>query len=78
MPFTFLRVRTESTRLVLGHRVKIETKFDDYRDVQGVLFPYSIETGAVGRPQRLKVVLEEIEVNPTLDDARFQMPTLER
>jgi hypothetical protein len=74
---SFLPVRTESTRLVRGHSVVIATTFDDFRDVEGVLFPHAIETGAVGRPQRLKVVVEEIEVNPTLDDSRFQIPTLE-
>jgi hypothetical protein len=75
---TYLPARTESTRLVRGHRVTIETNFDDYREVEGVFFAHSIETGAVGRPQRLKVVVEKIEVNPALDDARFQMPALER
>ncbi len=75
---TFLRVRAESTRRVRGSLVDIETTFDDYREVEGVLFPFSIETGAVGRPQRLKIGIEAIEVNPSLDEARFQMPALER
>jgi hypothetical protein len=39
--------------LVRGHTVAIETVFDDYREVGGVLFPHAIETGAVSRPQRL-------------------------
>jgi hypothetical protein len=60
---------------VLGHPVAIETSFDHYREVGGVLFPHLIETSAVGRPQRLRIVVEEVEVNPTLDDARFEMPT---
>ncbi|MGH9389710.1 MAG: hypothetical protein ACRD1Z_08855 [Vicinamibacteria bacterium] len=72
---TFLRVRTESTRLVRGHRVELETTFDDYRSVQGVFFPHSIETGAVGRPRRLTIRVEEIEVNPPLDESGFRMPT---
>lgn len=75
---SYLPVRTESKRLVRGHPVTVEASFGDYRDVEGVLFPHAIETGVVGRPQRLRVVVEEIEVNPALDDARFQMPMLER
>jgi len=74
----FLLVRTETTRLVRGHPIAIETSFDDYREVGGILFPHLIETGAVGRPQRLRIVVEEIEVNPTLDGARFEMPALQR
>jgi hypothetical protein len=71
---SYLPVRRESTRLVRGHPVRIETTFDDYREVSGVRFPHAIETGAVSRPQRLKVTVEQIELNPPLDDARFQMP----
>jgi outer membrane lipoprotein-sorting protein len=71
---SYLPVRTQSTRLVRGYTVTLETTFGDYREVGGVLFPHSIETGAAGRPQRLKVTIEAIEVNPTLDDARFEMP----
>jgi hypothetical protein len=73
---TFLRVRAQSTRLLRGHEVDIETTFDDYREVQGVLFPHSIETGAVGRPRRLEIQVEEIELNPPLDGSYFQMPAL--
>ncbi len=75
---TFLPVRSETTRLVRGRSIQVETTFDDYRAVGGVLFPHSIETGALGRPQRLKVAVEAIEVNPSLDDTRFEMPALER
>jgi hypothetical protein len=75
---SYLPVRAESTRIVRGHRLTVETTFDDYRKVEGVSFPHAIETGAVGRPQRLKVLVEKIEVNPTLDDAHFRMPALER
>lgn len=73
-----LAVRAESTRVVQGHPVTVESRFDDYRAVEGVLFPHTIETGAVGRPQRLKVVLVEIDVNPTLEDARFERPPTPR
>ncbi len=75
---TFLTVRTESTRLVRGLPLQIETRFDDYRKVQGVLFPYAIVTSAVGRPRQLTVFLDAVEVNPTLPDERFTMPSLER
>lgn len=73
---TFLRVRADSTRLVRGHSLEIETTFGDYREVQGVLFPHAIGTGAAGRPQRLEIAVEEIEVNPTLEEERFRMPAL--
>ena len=67
-------VRTDSTRQVRGQPVKIETSFGDYKKTQGVLFPRTIEVAAVGRPQRLRVFVDTIEVNPPLSDARFERP----
>lgn len=67
-------VRTESTRTFRGHDVEEETLFGDYKKVGGVLFPHSIESGARGRPARLRVVVDKIELNPVLDDARFRIP----
>jgi hypothetical protein len=73
---SFLRVRAQSTRLVRGQQVEIETTFDDYREVHGIFFPHSIATGASGRPRRLEIQVEEIEVNPPLDPSDFQVPAL--
>jgi outer membrane lipoprotein-sorting protein len=67
-------VRMESTRRVRGHDVALETDFGDYRKTDGVAFPHSIEGSARGRPNRLRIVVDSVEVNPKLDDARFQMP----
>jgi hypothetical protein len=69
-----LVVRTDSTRRLRGHELALETVLGDYRKAGGVSFPHSIETGARGRPRRLRIVVESVEVNPKLDDSRFQMP----
>jgi outer membrane lipoprotein-sorting protein len=71
---TWLQVRTESTRVVRGHAVEMETTFGDYRETNGVLFPRSVEIGAKGRPGRLTIAIQTVEVNPVLDDSRFKMP----
>jgi hypothetical protein len=70
-----LLVRAESTRALRGQKLELETTFGDYKDVAGLLFPHSIESGARGRPRRLSVIVEKIEINPALDDARFRIPT---
>ena len=67
-------MRTESTRRLRGREVVLETVFGDYRKTAGVAFARSIETGVAGRPRRLRVVVETVEVNPVLDDSRFRMP----
>jgi len=74
---SFLLVKTESTRLVRGHERKIVTAFSDYRSVEGLLFPHVIVASAGDAARRLKVVVETVELNPTLDDSRFEMPEME-
>ena len=41
-------------------------------------FPHRIEVSAAGRPQTLLIVVEKIEVNRPLSDARFEMPVVQR
>jgi hypothetical protein len=67
-------VRTESARKLRGHEVALQTTFGDFRETAGVTFARSMETGVPGRPRRLRIVVESVEVNPTLDDTRFRMP----
>jgi outer membrane lipoprotein-sorting protein len=71
---TGLVVRSESTRKLRGHEVALETVYGDYREIGGVRFAHSIEIGARGRPQRLRIVVESAEANPSLDDSRFALP----
>jgi hypothetical protein len=67
-----LVVKSASTRRVRGHELEFETSYGDYRETGGLRFPHSIETGARGRPRKLRIVVESVELNPALDDARFQ------
>jgi len=69
-----LVVRTASARKLRGHDVALETDFGDYRETSGVRFARTIETGLRGRPRRLRVLVDSVETNVPLDDARFKMP----
>ena len=68
-------VRVDSTRQVKGRDLKIETTFSDHKKTGGVLFPRRIEIAAEGRPQRPRVVVDKVEVNPALSDALFERPS---
>lgn len=70
---SFNRVRAVASRQVRGRTVQIEATFGDYRKTDGVLFPHLIEIAAAGRPQQLHVVVDTIEVNPPISDARFEI-----
>ena len=71
---TGLMVKSGSTRKVKGHEVTVEVVYGDYRETGGVRFARSIEIGAKDRPQRLRIVVDNVEVNPPLDDSRFAAP----
>jgi hypothetical protein len=70
---TFERIRTDSSRLLRGHDVRLTTTFSDFRKTGGVLFPRQVEVSAIGRPQKLSVVVDRIEINPALSDDLFRM-----
>jgi len=67
-------VRMEATRKMRTRELTVEATFGDYRKTDGVAFARAIEMGLRGRPARLRIVVESVEVNPPLDDLRFQMP----
>jgi hypothetical protein len=69
-----LIVKSASTRKWRGRDTQFEVIYGDYREAGGVQVARSLEIGAVGRPQRMKIVVESVEVNPALDDSRFKMP----
>ncbi len=71
---TYLTVRQEARRTMGGVEVDNETIVGDWKDVGGMLFPHSIDSGQKGNPQRQKMTIGKIEINVPLDDARFKMP----
>jgi hypothetical protein len=69
-----LPVRVETRRVVRGAEIEGESEIGDYREAGGFLWPFSIRSGARGRPERQTLTVDTIEINPALDDARFRMP----
>jgi hypothetical protein len=71
---SYLEIKAESKRMIRGSEVEVESTIGDYKEVDGLLYPHSIENGAKGRPEKQNIVVDKIEVNPPLDDTRFKMP----
>jgi outer membrane lipoprotein-sorting protein len=71
---SFLTIREESRRNVRGSEVEVESTVGDYKEVGGLLIPHSIQNGAKGRPEKQNIIVEKVELNPSVDDARFKMP----
>lgn len=71
---SFLEIKQASKRVIRGTEVETETTIGDYKEEGGVMMPHSMEMGAKGRPEKQKITIEKVEINPTLDDAKFKMP----
>jgi hypothetical protein len=71
---THLVVQTLDRRTVDGKEVEFVTEVSDYRSVDGLQFPHRIDVGPKGSPDRQRLAIQTIEINPPLDDARFAMP----
>ena len=67
-------VRSDVPRTSRGHAVMLENTFSDFRDVDGLVFPFHIETHVADRPETLTITVDSIELDPDLDDDRFRFP----
>lgn len=70
----FLEIKEESKRTIRGTETDGDTIYGDYKEVDGMMFPHSIDGGQKGNPQRQKLAVEKIEINVPLDATRFKMP----
>ena len=74
-PDTYLEIQIESQRFIRGSVRERLTLLGSYKPVNGVMYPFSIESGAKNDPDgRAKITLQKIEANVPLDDKSFKMP----
>ena len=71
---TMLEIKNEGKRMIRGSEVEFVSTIGDYKAVGGLLYPYSIEMGAKDHPEKQNIIIDKIEINPKLDDARYKMP----
>jgi hypothetical protein len=71
---TYLPIHWEGARWINGRLATFESSFSDYRDVDGIKYPFLILTWMNKSTQKQKRTFVKIENNPPIDDARFAMP----
>jgi hypothetical protein len=71
---TFLETRVEGKTNMLGRETETVGTISDYREVDGIKLPHAMESGPKGSPQKQKMVVQRVEVNPPIDESRFRMP----
>ncbi len=72
---TFLERKHVGTLTLPSGKVPVVVTFADWRDVEGVKFPFAIDEERDSfPPQTFAIYTERVELNPPLDDAFFAMP----
>jgi outer membrane lipoprotein-sorting protein len=71
---SFLELKLETKISIRGAIQENETYYGDYEEVNGMFFPFAVENGQKGDPNRVKTTMEKVEINPPVDDSSFVMP----
>jgi hypothetical protein len=72
---TYLDVKEEGTHTLQGAERDMETFIGDYRDVNGLKFPFAVQSGVKGVPeQQQKLTIEKVELNVPAEASLFRLP----
>ncbi len=71
---SFFVLKWEGVRKVEDKEFPWESFFSDFRDVQGLKYPFKIDQGSPGTEIQQNLVTEKIEINVQIDDAHFAKP----
>jgi len=72
---SYLEIKQEMKRMVRGSEQEIESSLGDYKEVNGLMFPFAMENGVKGSQEKEKLTLSKIELNVPVDDSIFKMPS---
>jgi hypothetical protein len=74
-PETYLEIRVEKVQFIRGAVREMFTEPGSYKLVDGVYYPFSMETGSRQQPgNTTKITIDKLEVNVPLDRKIFAMP----
>jgi len=71
---SYMEIKQAGKLKIRGQELESQSTFGDFKTVDGLVFPFSIEQKAQGAPAGMVISVSKIEVNPTLETSRFTMP----
>ena len=71
---SYLEVLRTQHRPVMGRDASMSITSSDYRVVQGVQVPYLMEIAVEGSPAPVRLQIDKVEFNVTIDRGRFRRP----
>lgn len=69
----YVILKTDATVNVQGTETKSSTYYSNFKPVQGMIMPHSMETEVNGQTQS-QIVIEEVKLDEELEDSMFEMP----
>jgi outer membrane lipoprotein-sorting protein len=71
---TFDVLKWDGTTRIEDNDVPVENFLRNYRDVNGLRFPFEIDSDSPGSPQERKITIEKIELDLKIEESRFGKP----
>lgn len=71
---TFFECQRDQIWREMGNEVKLQSIFEDFREIQGIVMPFYIERRAVTLGGRDRLYVELMDINPPIAAARFGKP----
>lgn len=71
---SFLDVKYDRQARGAHGPVTVEVKYSDYKNVDGLQIPFTIESRAAASGKSDKLTIDKLSLNPPLDDAMFTRP----
>lgn len=74
-PDTYIEIQVEKQQFIRGSVRESVTVLGSYKPVNGVMYPFSLESGPKNNPDaRGKITITKIEANVPIEDNDFKMP----
>ena len=74
-PDTYIEIQIEKQQFIRGSVRESVTTLGSYKPVNGVMYPFFIESGPKNNPsQRGKITVSKMEANVPIEDIEFKMP----
>ena len=74
-PDTYIEIQIEKQQFIRGSVRESVTSLGSYKPVNGVMYPFSMESGPKNNPNaRGKITVTKLEVNVPVEDNEFKMP----
>jgi hypothetical protein len=71
---TFMTTKWEGIRKLGVQDLPWECSLSDYREVEGLKFPFKIDQGSPGTEYRQTLMVDKVEINPKVDESHFAKP----